>query len=612
MSYPIARFLNVRQSYAPTFSADGRRIAFIGNITGTPQLWQVEYVPGSDAILWPEQLTFEHDRVLSARFSPVAGDGRLVFSSDSGGDEKAQLYLLSGDGAVETPLTKGHEAAMHLPGIWSPHGRYFAFAANRRHPGLFDLYLLDLEAPGEARRLWTSDRPGYLWSICFSPGGRRLAFTRNASSSAADLFLLELGSGAVRQLNDPARPARYEDLAYAADRDALYLLTDLDSDFMGVARLDLESGRLMPVARHDWDCEHLTASPDGRALAYVVNAGGASKLLLLDLTTGLTRQAPLPESAPGVIGVLEDGPSFSGDGNALAFSFTSAIQTADIFVWNLLADRARPVTASSYGGLPPSAFVAPELIHYPTFDGREIPAWFYRPQNAAGPAPVVVLVHGGPESQMKALFHFLVQFLVNNGYAVLAPNVRGSTGYGKAYSHLDDVEKRMDSVADLAHAAYWLKDRPEVDGERIAVYGGSYGGFMVLAALTYYPDLWAAGVELVGIGNFVTFLENTSEYRRAHREAEYGSLARDREFLERIAPINHLDAIRAPLMIIHGANDPRVPVSEAHQVAAALRARDIPVETLIFDDEGHGLIKLKNKLVAYPAVVAFLNRHLRP
>jgi dipeptidyl aminopeptidase/acylaminoacyl peptidase len=221
-----------------------------------------------------------------------------------------------------------------------------------------------------------------------------------------------------------------------------------------------------------------------------------------------------------------------------------------------------------------------------------------------------VFVHGGPESQFKPYFNFFIQYFVHNGYAVLAPNVRGSTGYGKAYSHLDDVDKRMDSVADLANATYWLKRQPGIDGDRLVVMGGSYGGFMVLSALTATPDLWAAGVDVVGISNLATFLENTSQYRRAHREAEYGSLARDRQFLESIAPINHVDKITAPLMVIHGANDPRVPLSEAEQLVAALNARGVPVEFLVFDDEGHGLVKLKNKLVAYPAIVRFLEAHL--
>ena len=275
------------------------------------------------------------------------------------------------------------------------------------------------------------------------------------------------------------------------------------------------------------------------------------------------------------------------------------------------------MTRSSHAGLPLTDFVVPELIHYPTFDSDRpdgvpaIPAWFYRPATASDEAlPVIVFVHGGPEWQTKAFFHFLVQYFAQSGFAVLAPNVRGSTGYGKTYSHMDDVEKRLDSVADLAHAAHWLQEQPGIDGERIVVYGGSYGGFMVLAALTDYPELWAAGVDVVGISNFVTFLKNTSDYRRAHREAEYGSLERDLEVLERISPIHKVDQIVAPLMVIHGANDPRVPLSETEQLVEALQARDVPVEFLVFDDEGHGIHKLKNKRVAYPAIVDFLKRHV--
>jgi dipeptidyl aminopeptidase/acylaminoacyl peptidase len=242
---------------------------------------------------------------------------------------------------------------------------------------------------------------------------------------------------------------------------------------------------------------------------------------------------------------------------------------------------------------------------------RQIPAWFYKPaMSQEEPVPVILMVHGGPEGQFKPYFHFLIQYFLQRGYAVFAPNVRGSTGYGKAFSHLDDVEKRMDSVADLAHAAYWLKEQPDVDGNRLVLYGGSYGGFVVLSALATYPDLWAAAVDLVGISNFVTFLENTSDYRRAHREAEYGSLDSDREFLEQISPIRHVDRMKAPLMVIHGANDPRVPLNEAEQLVGALSARGIPVQFLVFDDEGHGLYKLKNKLVAYPGIVEFLDKHL--
>ncbi len=309
--------------------------------------------------------------------------------------------------------------------------------------------------------------------------------------------------------------------------------------------------------------------------------------------------------------------TLSADSQRVAFAFMGAAQVSNIYIWDLPGKRIQPLTQASQAGLPSDSFGSPELVRFPTFDQnadgtvREIPAWFYRPTQPANErAPAIIVVHGGPELQYRPFFSFFVQFFLNHGYAVLAPNVRGSAGYGKAYSHLDDVEKRMDSVADLAHAAYWLKAQPEIDSDRIVVYGGSYGGFMVLAALTTYPDLWAAGVDIVGISNFVTFLENTSAYRRAHRESEYGSLAKDRDFLQRISPLNHADKIKAPLIVIHGANDPRVPLGEAKQLVDVLHRQGNTVEFLVFDDEGHGLVKLKNKLIAYPAIVAFLDKHI--
>jgi dipeptidyl aminopeptidase/acylaminoacyl peptidase len=283
--------------------------------------------------------------------------------------------------------------------------------------------------------------------------------------------------------------------------------------------------------------------------------------------------------------------------------------------------------------------VEPELIHYKTFDGRKIPAWFYRPGKVEerrsridegksktaserrdpqssildphGLPPVIIYPHGGPESQTRPNFVALFQYFLERGYAILAPNVRGSTGYGTTYMNLDNTTKRMDSVADLAHAAHWLRDEKKGDPKRLAVYGGSYGGFMVLASVTHYPDLWAAGIDVVGIANFVTFMEKTGAYRRAHREAEYGNLREHREFFDKISPIHHVDKIKCPMMVIHGANDPRVPVEEAEQIVSALKKRGIPVEYLRYVDEGHGLAKLKNRLDAYPKMAAFLDKYLK-
>lgn len=611
-STSIARYLNVRQAYGPTISGDGKRLAFLTDITGMPQVWQVPLTGEPGTILWPEQLTFETDRVMQAQFSP-AEDGRLLYTRDTGGNEKQQLFLLSEDGSPDINLMRGFEDVTHSFGAWAKDGSAVYFAANRRNPALFDFYKQPLD--GEAVLVWQNDAPGFLFNVDIAPDEQRAVVTRASSSFSHTLLEIDLTNGMARQLLTSEEAVRFTAAYYTADGRALYLITDLDADFLYIARLDLDTGTLERLVAPEWDCDEMALAPDGQSLAYTVNVEGAHHIYLYDLVTGATRTATGIAEQAGV--VRGDQLVFSPDGRRIAFAFTTATQAADIYVWDLIKDTVYPVTRSSHGGLATEDFVTPELIHYPTFDTlaggtlRTIPAWFFKPQGESDePIPAVVVVHGGPEGQFQPLFTFFIQYLVNNGYAVLAPNVRGSTGYGKTYSHLDDVEKRMDSVADLAHAACWLKAQPGIDGERIVVYGGSYGGFMVLAALTAYPELWAAGVDIVGISNFVTFLENTSVYRRAHREAEYGSLARDRDFLERIAPIRHVDNIVAPLFVVHGKNDPRVPLSEAEQLVAALQARGVPVEFQVFDDEGHGVVKLKNKLLMFPAVVNFLDKYL--
>jgi dipeptidyl aminopeptidase/acylaminoacyl peptidase len=613
--YPISRYLNTRAAYFPSFSSDGKQIAFITDITGVPQVWRVNCFPELEAELWPDQLTYIPERVMGVWYSPAPGDARLIFARDVGGDENQQLFLLSTEGDASTCLTAGFEKAMHSFGEWSKNGMRILFAANRREPGLFDLYLQPLD--GKAILVWRNDEPGYLTNLTFSPDEERVLLTRMSSSFRHDLIEVNLASGEARTLSPADEDTRYDAICYAPDGNSIFINTDLGSDFLHIDRLDLESGEIENVVSHQWDAEYMTLSPDGRLLAYDLNVDGASEFKVLDLTTGSTRSAPIESRSPGATAWWDQRLVFSADSQYLAFSFTSATRTSDIFVWDLAGDRVRAVTRSSHGGVPVASFSSPEAVHYPTFDSdrpdgvKRIPAWFFKPHRTDdSPAPVILVVHGGPESQFRPGFNPFIQFVLNHGYAVLAPNVRGSTGYGKAYSHLDDVRKRMDSVADLAHGAAWLKDQPDIDGDRLVVYGGSYGGFMVLSALTTYPDVWAAGVDIVGISNFVTFLENTSAYRRGHREAEYGSLESDREFLESISPSNYLDAIAVPLMVIHGANDPRVPLGEAEQIVDALAGRGIPVQFIKFEDEGHGLSRLRNKLVAYPAIVDFLDKHL--
>ena len=610
MNYSIDRYLNVKQAYMPSFSSDGRRLAFISDLTGVPQAWRVPLGAPSCGVPMPEQLTFAEDRVLWLRCSPTPGDNRILFARDRGGDENAHLYLLDPTTGVETCLTAGHDGVMHIPGQWSADGRTLLFAANRDHPAHFGLYRLALDGPAAAALLWQSDEPGFLYDATAHPTTGRVLFTRVGRSAAHDLLELDPATGRASCLSPVERPARYQFATYNPDGSHVYVVTDLESDRTNLMRLDLATGLWETVIGPLYDLEYFSLSSDGRHIAFALNQDGYSRLELIDLTSGETR--PGPDLPDGVLGIYDERLAFSTDATALAFSYTTPRSSSNVYIWEWAAmgQGVRPVTQMTHGGIPTEAFVEAELVRYPTFDDRQIPAWLYRPRATDEPMPVVVIVHGGPEWQTRPWFDFLTQYLVNRGYAVLAPNVRGSTGYGNAYSHLDDVERRLDSVSDLAHAAGWLRSQPEFDSGRIAVLGGSYGGYMVLAALAFHPELWGAGVDIVGIANFVTFLENTSEYRRQHRESEYGRLVEDRALLERISPINCIERMTAPLLVIHGANDPRVPLSEAEQLVTRLAALGRAAELLVFDDEGHGVKLLKNKRVAYSAIARFLDNAL--
>ena len=603
--FPFDRFLSMRAAGGASFHAGGERLSFITDITGVPQVWAVPAGGG-----WPDQLTFAQERVNFARFAPH-GD-HLVFGMDTGGNEQQQLYLLSADGAHVRDLT-GQPEALHYWGGWSPDGRHLAFAANRRDPRYFDVYVCDV-ATGDTRRVYQAD--AYTLAGPFSPDGRRLLLTRVHGSRDEDLFMLDLAGGDAVHLTPHTGKAVYESPAWAADGQGLYLATDQGRDLVGLAALDLATQALTFLDAPDWDVEAVALAPDGRHLAYTVNVDGRSELRLRDAATGARRPTPpgLPAGGIDVLPVSRDPQAgsplaWAPDSRRLAVSVSSSTDVPDVWIV-AIGGQAYRLTQSSRAGIPPAALGEPALVRYPTFDGRQIPACYYRPPGVAGPLPVVVYVHGGPEAQFRPAFNAVVAYFVNRGYAVFAPNVRGSTGYGRAYTHLDDVERRLDAVADLAAAVDWLVGAGGADRRRIAVMGGSYGGFMVLAAVTRYPDHWAAGVDLVGIANFVTFLERTGPYRRPLRESEYGSLARDRTLLESISPIHQVDRITAPLMVIHGANDPRVPIQEAEQMVAALSARHHPVEYLRFEDEGHGIVKLRNRIAAYTAIGDFLDRYL--
>ncbi len=507
------------------------------------------------------QVTFDKEAV-TGQFLP---DGRILVERDVGGNERTQLY------AGDEPLVVDERYKHDTPHVA---GRTLAYATNRRNAVDFDVVARDLESGSE--RTFAFD--GYVAVAAISPDGRRIVAERAGERSGDnDLYLCEVDTGAVIELTPHEEPAEHVTPCFRGEE--LVWASNDGRDTLAVGEYESR-----------WD---LTCHAAAGSLLIHANEDGYSRLLLDGNDVVLPGQ-----------GVVES-PVFSADGSKLAFAFSTPTRPAEVFV--VEGGELRQVTGVAD---PPAGLVEPELHRFESFDGESIPVFLFSPPGE-GPFPVVVMVHGGPEAQWLPQWHVnyapLAQHLVSRGYAVAAPNVRGSTGYGKRFEHLDDVRLRLDSVRDLASLHAWLAARPEIDASRAVLYGRSYGGYMVLAGLAFQPERWAAGIESVGISNFVTFLENTSSYRRAVREREYGSLEHDRDFLVEASPTTHVDAIRAPLFIQHGANDPRVPLSESEEIARVLRKKGIRCELVVYADEGHSIAKLSNRIDSFTRAVAFLD-----
>ena len=596
----IERYLNVRSAHGASVAPDGT-LAFLMDTTGTAQVWTLAEPEG-----WPNQRTFYDESVAFCDFAPE--DNALAFGMDEGGNERQQLYRLDPDGTV-TNWTQ-RPAAKHRWGGWNADGSRFAFASNRRNEAVFDIYVQARDTVGDAAEL-VYEGDGWLSLGGWSPDDSALLVNEAHSSFDHDVYTLDLDSGALTHLTSHEGDVRYQSLQWGPDGD-VYLVTDEDRDLLALARLTTDGALETVHTDAQWNVDGVALDEDAGRLVYSRNVDGYTDLTAADLgDDGLTlHPRALPDLPDGVAG----GVSFFEGADAFAVTATSDADNANVHTLAVGDATEEPTrrrwTNASTAGLRREGFQSSQLVRYETVDGRQIPAYLTLPTSVpADGAPMIVDIHGGPESQRRPSFSAVKQYFLAQGYGYLEPNVRGSTGYGKAYTHLDDVEQRMDSVKDIRAGVEYLSDHPDVDDDRLVVYGGSYGGFMCLACLTEYPDLWAAGVDIVGIASFITFLENTGDWRRELREAEYGSLDEDREFLKSISPLNCADRIRAPLFVLHGANDPRVPVGEAEQIAEKAREH-VPVETLIFEDEGHGIAKRENRIEAYTAIARFLDEHV--
>jgi dipeptidyl aminopeptidase/acylaminoacyl peptidase len=591
-------YVDIGAAGAPTFSYDGKTLFHLRG-AGVPQLWALDLATGDE-----RQLSFHDEKIAFLRRAP--NDDRLIYGMDRGGDERQQLWLLDpGKPQSEPRALTANPAAIHEFGSWAQDGARFAYAANDHDEANFDVYVQQVET-GARERVFRGRN--IVSAAGFHPDGTRLILIEDRGYADMSLRILDLATGEAPEFRSP-EPCNYQSVRWAGDGRSLLALTEYGgSDFLRLCRLDPISNAVDVVyAAPGRDVEAWALAPDTGLLATVENDNGYAVL----------RVGPLDGERP-IVGNLPRGivtePAFSRDGISLAFTVAAPTEPPALYLWRDGTARAiwRPDPVAE-AGADRSHFATFEPVAWPSFDGMSIPGWLALPHGPppAGGHPAIVWVHGGPAAQTKANFRPDIQMLVAQGFAVLLPNVRGSTGYGRAYTESDDVEKRLHSVADLAHGRHWLAAHPAIDGDRIGIMGQSYGGFMVLSAITEYPDLWRAAVDFYGIADFVTLLARTGSWRSNHRATEYGHPDRDAELFARISPIHRVDRVQAPLLVLHGTRDPRVPIGESEQFVAALQERQKKVTYLTFDYAGHGFIRTDDRRRVYREVADFFTAHLR-
>jgi dipeptidyl aminopeptidase/acylaminoacyl peptidase len=595
-------YLNARQATPLGWSPQGQ-LLIATRFADVDQLHLVEQPGGA-----LRQLTFLHEPITEAAFSPDPTHSAYVFLKDSGGNENAQLYYQRLGEPAARLLTDGK--SLNGAPIWSNRGREVAFFSTGRDGRSFDIDIVDPESNSLPRLALAGDASGAAWSVLdWSPDDSKLLVLKEVSISEGYLYVVDLSSGQKREVEPSPTKVGIAGAKFTRDGQGVYLISDRDAEFARLRYVNLFTNDKSVISAHiPWDIEALAISRDGHYLAYVSNEAGAGKLNLLDLRTHQDLTPPRLQQS-GVIGSL----SFDADGKRLAFGFAAANQPRDAYVLDIAENRLEPWTRSEPGAVDLAKFVLPRLAQFPTFDrvdgiARQVPAYVYEPASS-GPHPVLISLHGGPESQFRPGFDPWIQYVVNElGFAVIAPNVRGSSGYGKTYMALDDGILREDAVKDVGAMLVWIALQKKFDAKHVVVAGGSYGGYLALATLVNYSDRLRGGIDVSGIADFVSFLTNTAPYRQNQRRAEYGD-ERDldmRGFLRRISPLTNADRITRPLLVVHGKNDPRVPLSEAEQIVNKLRAKGGEVWYLLAADEGHGYRKKQNRDAYYETFAQFL------
>ncbi|MES2707412.1 MAG: S9 family peptidase [Verrucomicrobiota bacterium] len=597
------RYLEFRAASLLSWHPQKREMLISTRFAETPQLHLVRQPGGAR-----KQLTFSKEPVREAAFRPGKDDS-LVYSQDTGGGEFFQLYRYNTTDGRSTLLTDGK--SRNTGAVWSKDGGKLAWTSTKRNGKDNDIWIMDPDKPSEARLV--AELSGGGWGVTdWSPDGTKLAVVEFISANLSRLWLVDAASGAKELVTpDTGKPVARSGARFSRDGKTLFFTSDEAGEFHQLGRLDLADRKFQSLtAGIPWDVEAFDLSPDGALLAFVSNEAGSS-VLHFQATLKGGKTPPVPALPSGVISGL----GWHENGKDLGFSLTGARSPADAYSIDITTGKLDRWTESETGGLNPETFSEPELVKVKSFDGLEVSGFLYRPNPAKFPGkrPVLLTIHGGPEGQSRPIFQARNNYWLNEmGIAIFYPNVRGSEGYGKTFLAQDNGFKREDSVKDIGAFLDFIAADAGCDASRVAVIGGSYGGYMSLACMIQHGERLRCGIDIVGISNFLTFLKNTQDYRRDLRRVEYGD-ERDpamNEFLAKISPTAHADKIKKPLFVVQGQNDPRVPVTEAGQMVAAVRQGGAPVWYLLAKDEGHGFAKKPNADYQFQATIVFLREHL--
>ncbi|HSP88221.1 MAG TPA: alpha/beta fold hydrolase [Ignavibacteriaceae bacterium] len=598
--YAIEDFYKNKQIAGGSFSPDESKLLVTSNESGIYNVYEISIADGKQKQVTSSKV----ESFFAVDYVPSTGD--ILYRSDKGGNEISHIYLLSKDGSAKDLTPDSLEKANFIE--WSLDKNSFFYLSNKRDPKYFDLYKMEV-GTWKSNLVYLNDKGLDLNAISWDE--KNLALSQSITTSETKLFLYNISSKEMKEISDPSKKGIYSASDFSKDNKSLFYITDVDKEFRYLVRYDIESGKSETVFETNWDVMYSYNSENEKYKVIGVNADGKNELKIISNETG--KEVSFPEIPDGDITAV----SISQNEKLMRLTVGTSKATSNIYVYNFDSKELKKLTNTLNPDINPDDLVSAEVVRFKSFDDLEIPAIYYKPLNASpdNKVPALIWVHGGPGGQTRVGYFALIQFLVNHGYAILAVNNRGSSGYGKSFYKMDDLNHGEKDLMDCIYGKKYLETLDYIDSEKIGIIGGSYGGYMTMAAMAFHPDEFKVGVDIFGVTNWLRTLKSIPPYWESFREALYKELgdpfSPDSVRLYNISPLFHADKIKNPVMVLQGANDPRVLKVESDEIVEAMKKNNVPVEYLVFPDEGHGFVKKENEIKGYGAIVIFLDKYLK-